>query len=77
MNSVLETLFEMKYSGFMQSVLLGNKVNLDNEVKLLFSETFLSHVLAISGMHVGIILNSIKNSLNKVCKSYKLNASFI
>ena len=76
LNSVLETLFEMKYSGFMQSVLLGNKVNLDNEVKLLFSETFLSHVLAISGMHVGIILNSIKNSLNKVCKSYKLNACF-
>ncbi len=47
--------FDAKVRGILVALLLGNKTNLDNDVKLDFSGSGLMHIISISGMHVGII----------------------
>ena len=44
-----------KASGFYQAMVLGNKIDLDETLKQLFLVGGLSHILAISGLHVFII----------------------
>ncbi len=41
------------------AIVMGDKVNLDENVKNVFSDASLSHVLAVSGMHVGYIAGCI------------------
>lgn len=41
------------------AIVMGDKINLDENVKNKFSEASLSHVLAVSGMHVGYLASSI------------------
>ena len=72
-NSSLEEYFEFESLGFFQSLLFGNKNNLSQKTKDLFKETSISHVLAISGMHVGIVLISFENILKKVSNNKRLN----
>lgn len=72
-NSSLEECFEFESLGFFQSLLFGNKNNLSQETKDLFKDTSISHVLAISGMHVGIVLISFENILKKVSNNKRLN----
>ena len=75
-NSSLEPYFENECLGFFQSLLFGNKKNLQQETKDLFKDTSISHVLAISGMHVGIVLISFENILKKVSQNKRLNYYF-
>ena len=75
-NSSLEPYFENECLGFFQSLLFGNKNNLQQETKDLFKDTSISHVLAISGMHVGIVLISFENILKKVSQNKRLNYYF-
>ncbi len=42
-------------AGFMISLLLGDKTNLDEELKVLFQMSGISHVLVISGLHISLI----------------------
>ena len=72
-NISLEKYFEDGCLGFMQSLLFGNKNNLTDEIKDLFKDTSISHVLAISGLHVGIVLISFENVLKVVSKNKRLN----
>ncbi|MBD5357064.1 MAG: ComEC/Rec2 family competence protein [Bacteroides sp.] len=44
---------------FLVSILLGDKSFLDNEVKETFNNAGMAHVLALSGMHVAIIMGII------------------
>src|SRR5690606_16347238 len=39
-----------------KAILLGNKTELDSSLKSEFSRAGLSHLMAVSGMHVGFIL---------------------
>jgi competence protein ComEC len=42
-------------SGIMQAVLLGDRTNIPKHVRELFVRTGTAHILAISGLHIGII----------------------
>ncbi|OQY28097.1 MAG: hypothetical protein B6244_08305 [Candidatus Cloacimonetes bacterium 4572_55] len=42
--------------GFLKAMLLGEKSNISDDVKNAFSNTGTIHILAISGMHVGMIV---------------------
>lgn len=42
-------------AGILSSVVLGDKSNLDSQVKLLYQTSGIAHLLAISGLHVSII----------------------
>lgn len=44
-----------KAAGFYQAMVLGNKTNLDENLKDLFLLGGISHILAISGLHVSIL----------------------
>lgn len=41
--------------GFLQALMLGDKSELPQDVQTQFSKAGLSHILAVSGMHVGLI----------------------
>jgi len=47
--------FEKKTAGFYQAMVLGDKTDLDESLKKLFLVGGISHILAISGLHVSII----------------------
>ena len=72
LNSSLEEIYNGEYVGFIQSLLLGNKSNLDKEITELFKINSISHVLAISGMHIGIILITVDNILDNNLKNKRL-----
>lgn len=48
------------YSGLLQGIVLGEKENLDQGVQEDFQNAGLSHVLAVSGMHLSILVGMIQ-----------------
>lgn len=51
-------------SGLAAAMLLGDRSNLDPELKESFSKAGLSHILAISGLHVGIVFGFFQFALS-------------
>ena len=51
---VLFTLFDEEEAGVLSAMLLGEKAFLDTELKLLYQESGISHILAVSGLHVSL-----------------------
>ncbi len=54
-SSVDRTSLKSSTKDFIKAVIFGNKRSLSSEDKAKFADAGLSHVLAVSGMHVGII----------------------
>jgi len=52
----IEQIVSDEYQPILKAILLGDKSRLENETKTEFSRAGLSHVMAVSGMHVGFIL---------------------
>lgn len=52
---VYDTILSEKESGALIAMLLGEKYLLDEEIKQLYQENGISHILAISGLHVSLI----------------------
>ncbi|HQP51716.1 MAG TPA: ComEC/Rec2 family competence protein, partial [Syntrophorhabdaceae bacterium] len=46
---------EAKQAEIIKAITIGDKTSLDDNIKTLFLKTGTSHILAISGLHVGII----------------------
>lgn len=53
-------------SGIINTILLGDKTNLDKEIKSLYQKNGISHILAISGLHVWVIGGGIYKALKKI-----------
>lgn len=62
---VLEKLMEKEEAGVMEAVLLGEKSNLDPEIRSLYQKNGIIHVLAISGLHISMIGMSLFHFLRK------------
>ena len=67
----IENLYNNENAGFLKSLLFGKTDGLTNDIKDSFRDSSLSHVLAISGMHVTYVVIGIKFVLNKIVKSKK------
>lgn len=55
-------MMDEKNASIMKAMFLGNKNDLDKEVKTLYQKSGISHILVISGMHIslfGMILYTI------------------
>ena len=52
---VFENIFPGEEMGLMSAMVLGDKTLMDAEVKELFSAAGISHLLAVSGLHVSIV----------------------
>ena len=42
-------------AGIMQSIVLGDRSGLDDDVKMLYQKNGISHILAISALHVSLV----------------------
>ncbi len=60
--------FDPKIGGIVKSVVFGDKSTLDDDVKNSFSSSGIAHLLAISGLHISIIISMI----NFILKKFKL-----
>lgn len=61
-----------EYSNFVNSILLGESSGLEKEEKIMFKRTGTSHIIAISGLHTGILCVIIAFIIRGVNKFYKL-----
>ena len=52
---VYETVLPDKEAGAIMAMVLGEKYLLDDEIKELYQENGISHILAISGLHISIV----------------------
>lgn len=66
-----------KNSDFINSILLGQKENLSQEEKDVFQRSGTSHIIAISGLHTGILCTIISFFIRGINKFYKLLILFI
>ncbi len=64
--------FEEKKAGFLTGILLGDKEEIDEDIKDDFKNSNLSHILAISGMHVVYIMTMMEFLTSKFIKFKKL-----
>ena len=75
----IENTYNEQTQGLMLGILLGYTKNIDEEIKENFSESNISHVLSVSGMHVSYIIflvtNSTKNIFGK--RSSKIISSVV
>lgn len=65
-------IFDKEQAGFLEGLLLGDKTEILEETKQNFQNSNLSHILAISGMHVVYVSLGVKFLLNLVTKNQKL-----
>lgn len=62
--NIEESIENEVYAEFLKSLILGDKTNITQDVKTIFRDASLSHILAISGMHIGYIIIMLKFILN-------------
>ena len=55
----MDRLFEEPHAGYMKGLVIGNQEDLDPETFKQFSQLGLTHILAISGMHVAVYVGVI------------------
>lgn len=66
-------LFGEKQGGVMRAMLLGDKTELDEETKNIYQKSGMSHLLAISGLHISIVGTGLYKLLRKKGCSYGLS----
>ena len=59
LSGLLQRLYEQPHSGYVQGLILGSRRDLDPDTYQQFSELGLTHVLAISGLHVGVFVGAL------------------
>jgi competence protein ComEC len=74
---LIEDLFSKKIRNFLKAILLGEKAGIGYETELLLKESGASHLLALSGLHVGIIIISLKSICSKVIKNNNISLILI
>lgn len=56
---LMERLYKQPHRGYMQGLVLGSRTELESDTYRHFSELGLTHVLAISGLHVGVFAGAL------------------
>lgn len=51
----IDCLFPAKEASVVKSILLGDKAEMDGEIKALYQENGIAHILAISGLHTALL----------------------
>lgn len=68
----INKLYENDYASFLKGLLIGNKSQLDEEIVEDFKNANISHILAISGLHISYILVGVNFILEKIINSKKI-----
>ncbi len=64
--SILDKSMNMPQSGIAKAMLFGDKTSITNDTRNLFAKVGLSHIIAISGMHIGILIAILFLFLEKI-----------
>lgn len=72
----INELYSNETQEFLKSILIGKTDGLSENIKEDFRNSSISHILAISGMHVSYIMFGIKSLLEKIVKNKKLLFDF-
>ena len=72
LNASIEEVFDEEDSGLMASILLGSKENLDKDIYSLYQLAGIAHLLAISGLHMGLVGRGVYGLLRKLGASFGL-----
>lgn len=73
--AVYEACLPAQAAGILSAMATGEKMLLDSDVRTLFQRAGISHILAISGMHIGMIGMGIYRLLRRCKRSYVCCAS--
>lgn len=68
----IELLYTSNTNGLLNAMILGDKENLDTSVELGFRKTGTSHIIAISGLHIGMLYLLIGLVINLFSQNLKL-----
>ncbi len=74
LRSIYDQLFEDPDSGILKTMILGDSQSLDQDVRDLYADTGVVHILAISGLHVGILSSFIFSIFQKAGLNEKISA---
>lgn len=72
MKNKIEYLYKDEYANFLKGILLGDTSTLDKAVKETFRDSSISHILAISGLHITYVILGANFLLEKIIKSKKI-----
>ena len=73
----IESIYDGEYSDFLNGILIGKKEGISDDIKENFKNSSISHILAISGMHVTYIVVGLTYFLKKILKSNKLKNTIL
>jgi ComEC/Rec2-related protein len=75
--NILDENFDSDEAGLLKAMLLGDRNDIDDETNEIFSNSNLSHILAISGLHITYIIFYIEFFLKKIINNIKIRNCFI
>ena len=70
----LESVFSRRHSALLYAFLIGDKSELDEGIKENFRTAGISHIIAVSGLHLSIIAGFLFTVLSKIIRTRKLSA---
>lgn len=71
---VFSNLFDDKRASLATAMVLGDKKNLDADVKTLYQRNGIAHLIAISGLHIAMIGGTLYKCLRRLTGSYPIAA---
>ncbi len=71
--SNIEKIFNKNQANILKGILLGDKQNIDEEIVNRYQTLNISHILAISGMHIGYIIAGVQVVLKRIMGKRKTN----
>ncbi len=77
LNKYIDENYSDTASGFLKTLLLGETNEIEKEIKEDFTKANISHILAISGMHISIIILVIKNIMQILKFDKRLEKNFL
>ena len=77
LNTYIDENYSDTASGFLKTLLLGETNEIEKEIKEDFTKANISHILAISGMHISIIILVIKNIMQILKFDKRLEKIFL
>lgn len=77
MNYVYDNLLPEKEASVLKAMLLGDKKNLDTSIKEIYRKAGISHILAISGLHISILSGLLWLLLNHLGFNKRVNSLIV
>lgn len=75
--SIINKIYNNEEIGFLKAILLGETSSLDENIKESFKEANISHVLAISGLHISYVVLGLEGILKLFIKNIKIRNAII